>query len=431
MAFGHAQLLLYRPFLHYVSSTYKDNTTDQRAFACASACVSVSRNIIHITSEMRRRGLLAGAYWFSMYTTFFAIVSILYFVLENPNSATSLELLRDAAEGKEVLAYFAKRSMAADRCSSALNVSDYGTPQQRHMYLRPPQSMFERLPEAVKQGRELQESRKRRQDSSPQSLGSRPQLLESDLTLPRRASTFPESHPDSKRTAPSLPISQSHYASLGLDPSFNSPSPSNADFFEAVPGLTPTSSNTSLGQFGALPTRPSFPPTPLSNSFTDPSGMNVPISDISTLMFPSADPLAYPNPPMTTFENKHPQVFDRRLDSPSVVGPTSGIDMKPYPAIFAPGSMPSRRHESEAQLFGPMPMYLMQAAQAQRGHPLHSGSPSMHHIPGQNMQFDELLNQEEWAQAFMDPGMGLPSSRTPFGGNPQFQSPGPGIGGWR
>lgn len=122
MAFGHAQLLLYRPFLHYVSSTYKDNATDQRAFACASACVSVSRNIIHITSEMRRRGLLAGAYWFSMYTTFFAIVSILYFVLENPNSPTSVELLRDAAEGKEVLAYFAKRSMAADRCSSALNV---------------------------------------------------------------------------------------------------------------------------------------------------------------------------------------------------------------------------------------------------------------------------------------------------------------------
>ncbi|KAH6633487.1 fungal-specific transcription factor domain-containing protein [Boeremia exigua] len=418
MAFGHAQLLLYRPFLHYVSSTYNDNMTDQRAFACASACVSVSRNIIHITSEMRRRGLLAGAYWFSMYTTFFAIVSILYFVLENPNSPTSLELLRDAAEGKEVLAYFAKRSMAADRCSSALN------------------SMFERLPEAVKQGREIQESRKRRQDSSPQSLSSRPQLIESDLAVPRRASTFPDSHPDSNRTAPgpSLPISQTHYASLGLDPSFNSPSPSNADFFEGVPGLTPTSSNASLGQFGALPNRPSFPPTPLSNSFTDPSGLNVPISDISTMMFPSADPLAYPNPPMTTFENKHPQAFDRRLESSSVVGPTSGTDFKSYPAIFAPSSMPAgalRRHESEAQLFGPMPMYLMQAAQTQRGQPIHSGSPSMHHIPGQNMHFDELLNQEEWAQTFMDPGMGLPSSRTPFGGNSQFQPPGAGVGGWR
>lgn len=416
MAFGHAQLLLYRPFLHYVSSTYKDNTTDQRAFACASACVSVSRNIIHITAEMRRRGLLAGAYWFSMYTTFFAIVSILYFVLENPNSPTSLELLRDAAEGKEVLAYFAKRSMAADRCSSALN------------------SMFERLPEAVKQGREIQESRKRRQDSSPQTIGPRPQFSESDLTLPRRASTFPETHPETKRTVPgpSLPISQTHYASLGLDPSFNSPTPSTADFFDAVPGLTPGSSNTSLGQFGSLSTRPSFPPTPLSNSFTDPSGLNVPISDISTMMFPSADPLAYPNPPMTTFENKHPQAFDRRLETPSVVGPTSGIDIKSYPTMFAPSNVPGlRRHESEAQLFGPMPMYLMQAAQAQRGHPLHSNSPSMHHIPGQNMQFDELLNQDDWAQTFVDPGMGLPSSRTPFGGNTQFQPPSQGMGGWR
>lgn len=71
---------------------------------------------------MRKRGLLAGAYWFSMYTTFFAVVSILYFVLENPTSPTSFELLRDAVEGKEVLAFFAKRSMAADRCSTALKV---------------------------------------------------------------------------------------------------------------------------------------------------------------------------------------------------------------------------------------------------------------------------------------------------------------------
>jgi hypothetical protein len=123
MAFGHAQLLLYRPFLHYVSQSYKDKNIDPRAFACASACVSVSRNVIHISTEMRKRGLLAGAYWFSMYTTFFAIVSILYFVLENPTNPTSFELLRDAVEGKEVLEFFAKRSMAADRCSAALKVS--------------------------------------------------------------------------------------------------------------------------------------------------------------------------------------------------------------------------------------------------------------------------------------------------------------------
>lgn len=122
MAFGHAQLLLYRPFLHYLSLSNRDKAVDQRAYACASACVSISRNIVHISTEMRRRGVFAGAYWFSMYTTFFAIVSILYFVLENPTNPTSFELLRDAVEGKEVLAYFSKSSMAADRCSVALKV---------------------------------------------------------------------------------------------------------------------------------------------------------------------------------------------------------------------------------------------------------------------------------------------------------------------
>jgi hypothetical protein len=126
MAYGHAQLLLYRPFLHYVSQSSKSKTADQRAYACASACISVSRNIIHITAEMKKRGLLTGAYWFSMYTTFFAIISILYYVLENPDSPTSHELFNDAMEGKEVLAHFAKSSMAADRCTATLNVSIVG-----------------------------------------------------------------------------------------------------------------------------------------------------------------------------------------------------------------------------------------------------------------------------------------------------------------
>jgi hypothetical protein len=193
--------------------------------------------------------------------------------------------------------------------------------------------MFDRLPESIKHGGEIIESKKRRQASSPQSLATRPNLLKSDeFTGPRRASTFPESMPDIKRTAlsHSLPISQSHFANLGLDPAFNSPTPSSADFFDTVPGLTPTSSTASLPNFGLGPThtpqqRPSYPATPLGGNFADPSGLNVP--DISTIMFPSADPLAYPNPPMTTFESRHPHMFDRNSASPAVGMPPqmSGI----------------------------------------------------------------------------------------------------------
>jgi hypothetical protein len=116
-------MMMYRPFIHYVSQACQTGKTDKRSFACAAACVSVARNIVHITSEMKRRGLLVGAYWFVMYTTYFAIVSLVYFVLENPASPTGEDILRDALEGRDTLASLAKRSLAADRCTASLAVS--------------------------------------------------------------------------------------------------------------------------------------------------------------------------------------------------------------------------------------------------------------------------------------------------------------------
>jgi hypothetical protein len=123
MAYAHAQMMLYRPFLHYVSQTKEVQKLDKRSYACAAACVSVSRNIVHISTEMKKRGLLGGAYWFSMYTTFFAILSLVFYALENPNNEASADVLKVAKEGRDTLAALAKRSMAADRCTATLKVS--------------------------------------------------------------------------------------------------------------------------------------------------------------------------------------------------------------------------------------------------------------------------------------------------------------------
>jgi hypothetical protein len=441
MAFGHAQLLLYRPFLHYVSQAYNDNTADQRAFACASACVNVSRNIIHISSEMRKRGLLAGAYWFSMYTTFFAIVSILYFVLENPTSPTSFELLRDAVEGKEVLAYFAKRSLAADRCTTALKVSKLLIVSD--MAANTLQGMFERLPESIRHGGEILASKKRRQGSSPQSMGTRPTLFNNEAAAPRRASTYPDTIPQTKTSGQSTSghMSQSHYSNIGLESTYpsHSASMSNPNLFDNVPGLTPASSNDSLPSFGMAPIHDAqqnsnFTPTSMNGTFADPSGLNVPLADISTMMFPSADPLAYPNQPMTAFENKHPQAFERSNGTPVAGGGlplhlSSSIDQKGNPGMYAPTSMPSgperRMNDNEAQLYGPMPMYLMQGAQQYRGgYPSQPGGQHMQ-MQGSNVPFDDLLHQEDWSHQFMDPALNMNSPRPPLG-NTQF-----GQHGWR
>ncbi|PVH97557.1 hypothetical protein DM02DRAFT_78411 [Periconia macrospinosa] len=437
MAFAHAQLLLYRPFLHYVSQSNRDKSSvDQRAFACASACVSVSRNIIHIMAEMKRKDLLIGAYWFSMYTTFFAIMTLLYFVLEHPDSPTSHELFKDAMEGKQLLDDFAKRSLAADRCSATLKW----------------QAIFDKLPESITQPSENVESKKRRQESLPQSMQIRPHLFKHDsdfvATSPRRAQTFPESTAGTKRTA--FPLSQAHLANLGVDPAYNSPSQSSSDLFETTPSLTPTSvTASSLSSYGmaAGPQRPGqqFSGTPLSHNYTDHSGLSVPLSDINTMMFPTADPMQYPNQAMTTFEDAHPQAYIYKHGSPNLTQlpyhPASGVNIKPSPAPYsAMGNVPigPRRADSEVQLLGPMPMYLMQGAQQRGFHP----SPGLHSTPipnqeGGNMSFDELFSEEEWAQTFMDQGLGLggnanaAASGVSYPRHPPYGPGGPAMGGWQ
>lgn len=123
ISYAHVQMVMYRPFLHYVSGGSQARGVDKRSYACAAACVSVSRNIVHITTGMHKRGLLNGSFWFTMYTTYFAILSLIFFVVENPDSPTAKDgVLKDAMEGKNTLAGLAKKSMAADRCSQSLNV---------------------------------------------------------------------------------------------------------------------------------------------------------------------------------------------------------------------------------------------------------------------------------------------------------------------
>lgn len=122
MAYAHCEMFLYRPFLHYVSQTLQAKNIDKRSYACAAACISVSRNIVHLTTEMKKQGLLVGSYWFYMYTTFFSVISLVFFVLENPRSQMSENILKDAYEGKDTLAGLAAKSHAADRCSKVLAV---------------------------------------------------------------------------------------------------------------------------------------------------------------------------------------------------------------------------------------------------------------------------------------------------------------------
>ncbi len=117
-------MVLYRPFLHYVSPRVSaGKSVDERGYACGAAGITVARNIVHIGLEMRRQVSLVGPYWFAFFTEFFAILTLVYFVLENQDKEGSKEILLDAIEGKEMIGKLARTCFAADQISDTLGVS--------------------------------------------------------------------------------------------------------------------------------------------------------------------------------------------------------------------------------------------------------------------------------------------------------------------
>jgi hypothetical protein len=117
-------MVLYRPFLHYVSPRVTaGKQVDNRSYACGAAGINVARNIVHIGIEMRKQVSLVGPYWFTLFTEFFAIISLVFYVLENEDKPGTAEIMADAAAGRDMINKLARRTLAAGRISKSLEVS--------------------------------------------------------------------------------------------------------------------------------------------------------------------------------------------------------------------------------------------------------------------------------------------------------------------
>jgi hypothetical protein len=301
-------MFLYRPFLHYASADLQSGKVDQRSYACAAACVSVSRNIVHITGDMNRRGLLIG--WFFVYTTFFAIMTLIFFVLENPSGATSADVLRDAYEGRDTLASLAKRSMAADRCTVNLMVCLYLSHDFRFTY-QEGQSLFQQLQARLSEAGIPSSPPKKRQERTNDTIA------ESTLSA-KAAEDYNRSAPDHNagNHSQQLVLTRTQESEPGYDAS--APHDASTVGYEACSGLVnddlqtcPNDYVRSMDVF-ELPTLPradyraTINPTQPCLTPTTPTSAGAGFEGISAMMFASADPYAYPKQPMSTIGNRNP-----------------------------------------------------------------------------------------------------------------------------
>jgi hypothetical protein len=284
---------------------------------------------------MKQKGLLNGAHWFVMYTTFFAVVSLIYFAAENPQNITTEAVLKDAFQGKEVLASLAKRSMAADRCATTLD------------------GIFKGLPAWAREGHANPNSipsRKRRQSSTngaPKSARSHPDISVTAKEPPppqpgsiQRASTFPNqptsvptvSAYDQRMSFPTPSMSSGSGPYTPASPNFNQQS------------LVTSAMENSSPSNGLLPYN-------LPLDLTNPN-----LPDLSAMMFPSAEPFTYPNQPLTTFENnqfaKDPNIFNN-------------FSTSKVPTMMSGQSTAPDTDNLEAQFYS-LPPYMMQQQQQQQ-----------------------------------------------------------------
>jgi hypothetical protein len=244
-----------------------------------------------------------------MYTTYFAILSLIFFVLENPDSPTAKDgVLKDAMEGKNTLAGLAKKSMAADRCSQSLNVC---TPSARRIYCTKLtmdlQCLFKTLPEMLKnrQSSKAPVNLKRSAPSSVAVEAEPAQTQAEQMTLPHRSSTFP-AHMISNN--PKLNPTSRRQKSMDTTTQFNNRSTESGTqsaWMAASPELL-TEAMSTPEPVSATSLASSFSNQDQSSlawaqQFSNPN--NLP--DLMPMMFPSDDPFAYPTQPMSTLEDDH------------------------------------------------------------------------------------------------------------------------------
>ncbi|GJC90235.1 activator of stress genes 1 [Colletotrichum liriopes] len=329
-AYAHVQLVLYRPFLHYVSPRLSmGKNIDELSYACAAACISVSRNIVHIGIEIRKQNVLAGPYWFMLFTEFFAILSLVFYSIENPEKIGSAEVLEDAVAGRDMVAKLQSKSQAADRVTEALNI------------------LFEQLPERLQEAKSRPIPTKKRsapgQKASSVPVHGHPALQpgigqrrSEELSRPSSV-VMPNGRmpqPPLRTSFDGVPISEAGYQDSALTSNIQ-----DLLGMDMSSRATPDSVSTS-----ASSNRPpqGFPP---------PHNMNH-ISKLDSLMFPSEDPFAYPNQPMMELG------FQKGPGPNNVSGPQDASTFM----------MPGAFDDIDTQLLGQSPAYFLQGQSHQHQH---------------------------------------------------------------
>lgn len=126
LSFLHVQIILYRPFIHFLSRNFVSTNTDKLSLQRANNSIVVARTVVRLAQEMVNKNLISGSYWYACYTIFYSVAGLLFYIheadLPDKDSAKKYyEILKDAESGRNLLMQLKDTSMAANRTYNILN----------------------------------------------------------------------------------------------------------------------------------------------------------------------------------------------------------------------------------------------------------------------------------------------------------------------
>ncbi|KAH8802477.1 fungal-specific transcription factor domain-containing protein [Xylogone sp. PMI_703] len=144
ITYAHVQLMLYRPFLHYLSRSREDGTniSDNNYSAYAMACIRASHNIIHLSEDMWKRGFVIGTKWMATNIMIGAIFTLIYVFLDGGGTEN---IIQDVIIGNRILEKLGRYHPGAERCRTILAVL-VASFSNEHQYIK------KRLQEAEREG---------------------------------------------------------------------------------------------------------------------------------------------------------------------------------------------------------------------------------------------------------------------------------------
>ncbi|KAE8333702.1 hypothetical protein BDV39DRAFT_211817 [Aspergillus sergii] len=123
MSYAHAQIYLYRPFLHYLVTSSTGEIRSADGFpSYASACVDASRNIIRLAQDMCHRGLFHGVHWDISNMILAASLTMLYIILARKGSSVEEMALAELRTARDLMTLLEPYTTLAKRISIAVKL---------------------------------------------------------------------------------------------------------------------------------------------------------------------------------------------------------------------------------------------------------------------------------------------------------------------